>query len=448
MSGSAELSTDASYRTLLALAVGGMGRVDLAVRREGNFERLFAIKRPRVDLASEAEVRAMFLDEVRIAGLIRHPNVVSIVDVGEDTEGPFAVMEFVEGISVATLLGSDAVHPLPLEVALRIAIAVAEGLHAAHELVGPDGARLELVHRDVSPQNILVGFDGMARVTDFGVAKALGRSSKTSTGILKGKLGYLSPEQLRFEEPDRRADLFALGIVLFELLTGKRLYRSQESADGPRRILNEPPPDLADYRDDAEPELVALLFQLLAKDRTARPATAKLVAERLEAVLASVTAAGATTSTADFLALHFASERRQLEQSIATARQSLDRQAPATKPKSKRRGRLLLALGAAAALTVGVAVASLRERPAAEPAVAASASASPGRPASLADTAEGSHALAAAPEPTAEPALAVEPAATAPASDAGEPKRSRPSPKKAAPPSKSQKTGVRMWESY
>lgn len=440
MSGSAELSTDASYRTLLTLAVGGMGTVDLAVRREGQFERLFAIKRPRVDLASEAEVRSMFLDEVRIAGLIRHPNVVSIVDVGEDDDGPFAVMEFVEGISVATLLGCETVHPLPLEIALRIAIAVAEGLHAAHELVGPDGARLELVHRDVSPQNILVGFDGIARVTDFGVAKALGRSSKTSTGILKGKLGYLSPEQLRFEEPDRRADLFALGIVLFELLTGKRLYQSKETSDGPRRILNEPPPDLADYRDDAEPELVALLFELLAKDRAARPETAKAVARRLEAVLATVTAAGGTTETADFLARHFAAERHKLEQSIASARHSLASAKQSGKRReSGRRGRVLLTIAIAAALTVGVALAStFRDRPVMEPEPSAVASASASVVPSAADVV--------APTPTAQPISTAQPP---PAQNtAREPKKPRPSAKKPADTGKSQKPGVRMWESY
>lgn len=327
------ISTEASYRTLLTLAVGGMGQVDLAVRREGNFERLFAIKRLRPELSSDAEVRSMFLDETRIAGLVRHPNVVSIVDVGEDESGPLAVMEFVDGISVAELLAKSDVHPLPLDLALRIALQVAEGLHAAHELHSADGTPLELVHRDVSPQNILLGFDGIARVTDFGVAKALGRISQTSTGVLKGKLGYISPEQLRFEEPDRRADLFALGVVLFELLTGQRLYRSQESMDGPRRILTEAPPDLADYRDDAEPELVALLFELLAKQREARPENAKVVARRIEGILATLTQSNATVETTDFLAEHFQDRRVELQARIRDAR---------SRPLSRRpRGRSL-----------------------------------------------------------------------------------------------------------
>jgi eukaryotic-like serine/threonine-protein kinase len=347
------ISTEASYRTLLTLAVGGMGQVDLAVRREGNFERLFAIKRLRPELSSDAEVRSMFIDETRIAGLIRHPNVVSIVDVGEDETGPLAVMEFVDGISVAELVAKKEVHPLPLDLALRIALQVAEGLHAAHELRASDGSPLELVHRDVSPQNILLGFDGIARVTDFGVAKALGRVSQTSTGVLKGKLGYISPEQLRFEEPDRRADLFALGVVLFELLTGQRLYRSQESMDGPRRILTEAPPDLADYRDDAEPELVALLFELLAKQREARPDTAKQVARRIESILAALTQSSTLTETTDFLAEHFADRRSELQDRIHLAQQSPISRRPRARSPASRALPILALVGVA--LIAGVA---------------------------------------------------------------------------------------------
>jgi serine/threonine protein kinase len=360
------LSTDASYRTLYTLAVGGMGRVDLAVRREGSFERLFAIKRLRPEFLSESEARAMFLDEARIAGLIRHPNVVSVVDLGEDEGGPFAVMEFVEGISVARLIAKQAVHPIPLEVVLRIAIQVAEGLHAAHELLGPEGTPLELVHRDVSPQNILLGFDGIARVTDFGIAKALGRVSKTSTGVLKGKLGYISPEQLRFEEPDRRADLFALGVVLFELLSGQRLYRNVgEGMDGPRRILSEPPPDLADYRDDAEPELVALLFELLAKYPTSRPATAKDVVRRLEALLATLTAGGAAIESANFVLRHFEEERRELGERLATARKHRVPSAPVliVAPATRRPRAFWIAGAAAGALVAAAAGYAARAMP-------------------------------------------------------------------------------------
>ncbi|MCA9592453.1 MAG: serine/threonine protein kinase [Myxococcales bacterium] len=339
-----------SYTKLCPLASGGMGIVDLAVRRDGSFERLFAIKHLKPDYLAEPEVRAMFLDEARIAGLMRHPNVVSVTDVGEDEGGPFLVMEFVEGVSAARLIATRSVHPIPLTVALRVAKEVADGLHAAHELVSAEGEPLGLVHRDVSPSNILIGFDGVARVTDFGIAKALNQTSKTATGVLKGKLGYLSPEQLRFEEPDRRADLFALGVVLFEMLTGKRLYKSVRGTDGPRRILTEPPPDLADFRDDAEPELVELLFELLAKDREHRPANAHAVSLRLEAILAHLLTAGDTIETSDFVAQHFAKQREDLRARIREARDATQWavskvEAPPAKPRRAIAKGLLAALG-------------------------------------------------------------------------------------------------------
>jgi serine/threonine-protein kinase len=311
-----------------------MGSVELAVRRDGSFERLFALKRLNAAFAGESDVRAMFLDEARIAGLLRHPNVVSVVSVGEDAAGPFLVMEYVDGVSVGELIQNRAVHPIPLDLGLRIVAQAADGLHAAHELVGPDGSALDIVHRDVSPQNILLGFDGIARVTDFGIAKALGRVTRTSTGILKGKLGYISPEQLRFEEPDRRADLFALGVVLFELLTGKRLYPSKGDMDGPRRILNEAPPDLGDHRRDADPELVELCFELLAKDREERPKTAKELARRLDAMIAALVAQGGATDTSEFLQRHFASQRASRAEAVSSALRGLALGVSVGKPRS------------------------------------------------------------------------------------------------------------------
>jgi serine/threonine protein kinase len=171
----------------------------------------------------------------------------------------------------------------------------------------------------VSPQNLLVGYDGVTRVSDFGIAKALGRTTATSTGVLKGKLAYMAPEQLRFEEPDRRADLFALGVVLFELLSGRRLYRSEQDLDGPRRILTEPPPDIADHRDDAEPELVELLLELLAKEPESRPPTAKAVARRLDAMLATMQLDGGGVDTAEFLSERFAKVRARTRTAVAEA---------------------------------------------------------------------------------------------------------------------------------
>ncbi|MEO0324686.1 MAG: serine/threonine-protein kinase, partial [Myxococcota bacterium] len=275
-----------SYTRVCELASGGMGRVDLAVRRDGSFQRLFAVKRLHESFRDDAEFRSMFLDEARIAGLLRHPNVVSVVDVGEDAQGPFLVLDFVAGVSLGDLIREcqERGQLVPWTVALRIALQTAEGLHAAHELRDPEtGMHLHLVHRDVSPQNVLLSYDGTAHVTDFGIAKALGRRTKTTTGVLKGKLGYLAPEVLRYEEPDRRSDLFSLGVVLFELLAGRRLYKSSHRVAGAWRVLNEPAPDLGEEREDAPASLVALLFRLLAKDPAYRPATAREVARELDA---------------------------------------------------------------------------------------------------------------------------------------------------------------------
>ncbi|MBN8611286.1 MAG: protein kinase [Deltaproteobacteria bacterium] len=314
--------TRAPYRRLLTIASGGMGRVDLSSRREGTFERLYAVKHLHAHVREDAEMRAMFLDEARIAGLLRHPNVVSVVDVGEDDEGPFLVMDYVEGVPLTSLVkrSLETETQLPIEVALRIAIDVARGLAAAHDLCDSDGAPLHLVHRDVSPHNVLVGFDGIARVTDFGIAKVLGRqSAQTSTGILKGKLGYMSPEQLRFHAPDRRSDLFSLGVVLYELLAGRRLYRGSEGESAALRILEEPPPDLADARDDAPPALVGLLFALLAKDPADRPSDAHAVEHALEEVLADLGVAATTNVVRAHMRASFEAERAQRELEVRTA---------------------------------------------------------------------------------------------------------------------------------
>jgi serine/threonine-protein kinase len=332
-----------------------MATVDLAIRREGTFVRLHAIKRLHPHLLEDPDVRAMFIEEARIAGLLRHPNIVSVVDVGEDAAGPFLVMDYVEGVSVAALI-EDAIETaqlVPVDVALRIAIDVAKGLHAAHELTAPDGVSLSLVHRDVSPQNVLVGFDGVARVTDFGIAKALGRGARTSTGILKGKLGYMAPEQLQFKGQDRRSDLFAFGVVLFELLTSRRLYPGQRGEESARRILEEPPPDLTDDRDDAPPALVGLLFKLLAKRSEHRPPDAQSVARVLEDVLMEVSAASAAVDTAQYLEGKFGERRREMQQALSLA--LTEEQAVGSTPRPRRR-RLMAAGAALATAIVGVAV--------------------------------------------------------------------------------------------
>lgn len=322
--------TSSSDRRVRSLGRGAFGEVELVVRQDGRFERLFAKKRLLPAHQEDAELRSMFFEEARLAGMIRHPNVVSVLDVGEDEQGPYLLMDYVEGVSLHRLIEVSRMRHerLPLQVCLRIMAQVAEGLHAAHELHDREGRPLGLVHRDVSPVNVLLGYDGTARVTDFGVARALGRTTKTSTGFLKGKLGYMSPEQLRFEEPDRRSDLFALGVVLFELIVLERLYVSRDGQEGPRRILTEPPPDLADHRDDVPDALVQLMFSLLAKDREHRPRDAKAVALTLEQLSAALTLEEGHVDLAGHLAELLGHERAQAQREHAAALAALSEVAP------------------------------------------------------------------------------------------------------------------------
>ena len=308
------------YTPILTLAEGGMGTVGLAAKLSESFSRLYAVKRLRPALSGEESFRTMFLDEARVAGLISHPNVVGVIDYGEDDQGPYLVMDYVRGVSVAELIGRTVSHrrQLPLQVCLRIAMEAAEGLHAAHELSDATGERLGVVHRDVSPQNLLLGRDGVCRVVDFGIAKAYGRLTRTDTGVLKGKLGYMSPEQLRFHEPDPRSDIFCLGVVLFELCAGGRLYANRDGMDGARRVLEEAPPDLAEHRDDVPPALVELLLSMLAKDPALRPPTARRVSRTLEEILSEEIANDGRVETSEVVDSIFGEELERRSAEIAT----------------------------------------------------------------------------------------------------------------------------------
>ncbi len=286
MATTARLAADApAYEKVRDLAKGGMGQVELVVRRQGSFARAYARKRLLAHFAEDLEIRGMFLEEARVAGLIRHANTVPVLDVGEDEVGPYLVMDFIAGVDAGDFVRGclRAGEQVPIAAALEIVRQAAEGLHAVHTARGAGGQALSLVHRDVTPGNILLGFDGCVRVADFGVARALDRVGQTRPGVLKGKAGYMSPEQLRFETLDHRSDLFSLGVVLFELLAGRRLYGGGMQVAAPR-ILREPPPDVAEFRAGAPPELVDLMYRLLAKDPAARPESARAVAEAVGAI--------------------------------------------------------------------------------------------------------------------------------------------------------------------
>jgi serine/threonine-protein kinase len=275
------------YTLLGEIASGGMATVHIGrLAGEGGFARMFAIKCMHKHLADDPEFRAMFLDEARLAARIQHPNVVATIDVGTSDEGMFLVTEYIAGESLAWLERAAAARGAKIEigVALRIVADALSGLHAAHTATDEGGGPLSIVHRDVSPQNVLVGTDGLARVLDFGIAKAAGRSHTTRDGQLKGKLRYMAPEQFRDLDVSPATDVYAASVVLWELLTGQRLFAGTNDAAVMARVLEgvvAPPSKLAPH---VSAELDAVVARGLAREPSARFSTAREMAEALERV--------------------------------------------------------------------------------------------------------------------------------------------------------------------
>ncbi|HZH17885.1 MAG TPA: protein kinase [Archangium sp.] len=217
------------YQLLRKIASGGMGQVFLALERGAGLERLVVLKLILPHLAEDEDFLTMFVEEARLVARLGHPNLITILELTEIDGRHCLAMEYVQGDDVRRLekYARSQGKPLPVGLVLRIIAEAAAGLHYAHQARNPQGQPLQLVHRDVSPQNILVGFDGGVKVIDFGVAKAAGSASNTATGVLKGKYPYMSPEQANGQPVDGRSDLFALGVVLWEMLTGRRLFKGE-----------------------------------------------------------------------------------------------------------------------------------------------------------------------------------------------------------------------------
>jgi eukaryotic-like serine/threonine-protein kinase len=215
------LETRRRYTLYDELASGGMATLHLGLQTSEGFARVVAIKQLRPEYADDNEFIAMFRDEVRLASRVVHPNVVPILDVVSANDDLLLVMDYLHGLSVAELLKA-ARSPLPPEIAITIIVGVLHGLHAAHEACSEQGERLEIVHRDVTPQNVIVGVDGTPRVLDFGIAHAMGRVQTTKAGQVKGKLAYMAPEQLGAGPIDRRVDVYSSSVMLWEMLSGRR----------------------------------------------------------------------------------------------------------------------------------------------------------------------------------------------------------------------------------
>lgn len=269
------------YEVLMRLGVGGMATVYLArAVGEAGFERLVALKVLHSHLLAEEEFLSMFLDEARVAARIHHPNVVAIQDLGVDGERMYTVMDYVQGdtLAAAQQTAIRLRRGLPLPVVLRVALDALHGLDAAHDLVDASGRSLQVVHRDVTPHNVLVGTDGVSRVTDFGIAKAESRLSFTDVGTLKGKAPYMAPEQFAARRIDRRADLFAMAVTIWEAIALRRCFPTDLS-QGARRPPYRP---LTSILPMLPPALDAVLARALRNDPNERWRTAGEFAEAIE----------------------------------------------------------------------------------------------------------------------------------------------------------------------
>lgn len=268
------------------IASGGMATVYLG-RLVGatGFSRPVAIKRLHDNLANDPQFVSMLLDEARLAARVRHPNVVSTLDVVEAPREVVVVMEYVHGESLALIrkIATERAQPIPVQIAASIVVGLLHGLHAAHEAVDELGEPLAIVHRDVSPQNVLVGVDGIARVLDFGIAKAAGRMQTTQDGMLKGKFGYMAPEQLKGADITRQADVYAAAVVFWETLTGRRLYPEDvDAASILTQTLFQEVQKPSELSRDVNPLQDEVVLRGLAKSQDARYKTALEMASAIE----------------------------------------------------------------------------------------------------------------------------------------------------------------------
>ena len=275
------------YEILFRIAAGGMAQVYAArAHGEAGFQKLVAVKRMLPSIAEDQSFVSMFLDEARVAANIASPHVVSTLDLGKaDDDSPYLVMELVVGVTLARILRSSVrmAKPVPLDIAVELIAQAAQGLHDAHQATTLEGAPLHVVHRDVSPQNVLVGVDGRARIMDFGVARAVMRATQTDGGQIKGKYAYSSPEQLRGDALDRRSDIFGLGVVAWELFASRHLFRVEHPLEIMERVLHMPVPPIDRVRPDVPAEVARCVAWALARDPRERPDTARELAKALRA---------------------------------------------------------------------------------------------------------------------------------------------------------------------
>jgi eukaryotic-like serine/threonine-protein kinase len=381
------------------IAAGGMATVHLGrVLGAAGFARTVAIKRLHPQYAKDPEFVEMLTDEARLAARIHHPNVVTTLDVTASADELFMVMEYVHGEPLSRLLRAAirSERRIPPPIVASIMAGALHGLHAAHEAKDERGTPLDLVHRDVSPQNIIVGADGVARVLDFGIAKAAGRSTVTRDGQVKGKLAYMPPEQLHGERLDRRADIYAAGVVLWEALVGERLFIGSDDNVDLQKMLDADVERPSARVPGLAPGFDAVTMRALGREPSDRYATAKEMAVALEAC----TALAPLSEVSAWVMAEVGDSLAQRAAHITIMEQTPDPSPAAPAPAPPRRRRAIYASLAIGAVLVPIAVTiAVLQRS------AAPAPSDPKAPASAQE-----------PEPKAPPASVASPEGTAAAS--------------------------------
>ena len=284
------------YTLRYEIASGGMGEVYLAqMRGPASVERWVALKVLKPEIAKKEKFVTMFLDEARIASRLSHPNLCAVVDFGQSDGRYFLALEYLHGETLSKVVrrvhteaASVPGAKVPAELLARVVVDAARGLQAAHDARGPDGKPLHVVHRDVSPQNVFVLYDGIAKVMDFGIASAQGRESHTVTGEVKGKFAYMSPEQLSGKLVDRRTDVFALGVVLWETIVGRRLFRAESEGETVLNVMSKDVPVPSQLGRGIPAALDRIVLRALDRDPDRRYPTAAAMADDLDEYLAAL----------------------------------------------------------------------------------------------------------------------------------------------------------------
>ena len=372
------------YELLGEVASGGMATVYLArMRRPMGFSRLVAIKCMHPQFAKDPSFSNMFMDEARLTARLRHPNIVPTLDIVHEDGHLLLVMEYVEGASLAHLLGAASKKGvrIPIPIACAIVHDVLLGLHEAHQATDDEGAPLAIVHRDVSPQNVLVGVDGLARVLDFGVARARQNTHHSNDNEIKGKIPYMPPEQLFGEAIDHKVDVYAAGVTLWEALVGGRLFEGPSETALVRKISEEPIARPSSRVAELPVEIDAIVMKALSREASHRYESALAMAEAIAAVVKLPTRTEVSAWIRQFVQPREIPSARKVrvvdEMEAATTmlailekasmlRPSAKRPAPAAAPRGARTTRFAIGVAAFAFAVAGIAIARVAKSEAAQ----------------------------------------------------------------------------------